>query len=101
MPDYRPAFDAMQQLKELGCPILAMSVTLTDAHIQSLKQDYLQSTDNCVFLTCGVHRANIQISLQRYKRHQKLTFEEDDGCDDDDENAEIESNLQAVIHRKS
>ena len=25
MPDYRTAFDAMKQLKELGCPILAMS----------------------------------------------------------------------------
>ena len=64
MPDYRPAFDAMQQLKELGCPILAMYATLTDAYVQSLKQDYLQSIDNCLVLTCGVHRANIQIGMQ-------------------------------------
>ena len=99
MPDYRPAFDAMQQLEELGCPILAMSATLTDAHVQSLKQDYLRSIDNCLVLTCGVQRANIQISMQRYRRHQKLTFDEGDGCDDD-ENDEVESDTQAVIYSK-
>ena len=51
---YQPAFDAMTQLKELGCPIFAISATLTDVYIQILKQDYLQSTANCIVLTCGV-----------------------------------------------
>ena len=38
LPDYRPSFDEMKQLKNLRCPIIAMSATLTDEQIQSLKQ---------------------------------------------------------------
>ena len=41
MPTYRPAFDEMQQLKELSCPIVAMSATLTSLQIDALKQKYV------------------------------------------------------------
>ena len=54
MPNYRPAFDAMKQLKELQCLIVAISATLTDVQISILKQEYLRSGD-CLVLTSGVH----------------------------------------------
>ena len=60
MPDYRPCFDAMKQLKEAGCPIIAMSATLTDKQICVLKQEYLR-IDKCVVLTSGVNRDNLQM----------------------------------------
>ena len=44
MPTYhldQPAFDEMHQLKELSCPIVAMSATLTSLQIDALKQKYL------------------------------------------------------------
>ena len=63
MPNYRPAFDAMKQLKELQCPIVAISATLTDVQISILKQEYLRSGD-CLVLTSGVHRDNVKISMQ-------------------------------------
>lgn len=84
MPDYRPAFDSMKQLKELGCPIVAMSATLTDRQIQRLKQDYLRCPENCIILTAGVHRDNMEIVLHRYKRRKCLKLAEDDDEDDDD-----------------
>ena len=63
MPNYRPAFDTMKQLKELQCPIVAISATLTDVQISILKQEYLRSGD-CLVLTSGVHRDNVKISMQ-------------------------------------
>ena len=63
MPNYRPEFDAMKQLKELQCPIVAMSATLTDLQISILKQEYLRSGD-CLVLTSEVHRDNVKISMQ-------------------------------------
>ena len=42
-----------------------MSVTLTDVQINTLKQQYLRN-GGCVVLTSGVHRDNVQISMQRY-----------------------------------
>ena len=50
LPNYRPAFDDMKKLKELGCPIVA----LTDEEIQC-KQQYLRSPHNCIVLTAGVN----------------------------------------------
>ena len=47
MPTYRPVFDEMQQLKELSCPIVAMSATLTSSQIDVLKQNYVQP-DKCL-----------------------------------------------------
>lgn len=35
MPEYRPAFDDMQQLKEMPCPIVCMSATLTKSQIEN------------------------------------------------------------------
>ena len=63
MSDYRPAFDSLKQLKELSCPIVAMSATLTDKQFTDLKQDYIQGY-NCIVLTNSVSRDNLQISLQ-------------------------------------
>jgi len=95
MPSYRPAFDDMKQLKELDCPILAMSATLTDTQIQILKEGYLQS-DNCLIFTSGVHRDNVQICMQRYKRCKKLIFDDEYyECEDseDDQQCNTASNL--------
>ena len=55
----------MKQLKDLKCPIVAMSATLTDVQINILKQQYLRN-GSCVVLTSGVHQDNVQISMQRY-----------------------------------
>ena len=55
----------MKQLKDLKCPIVAMSATLTDVQINTLKQQYLWN-GSFVVLTSGVHRDNVQISMQRY-----------------------------------
>ena len=41
MPTYQPDFDEMQQLKELSCPIVVMSATLTSSQIDVLKQNYV------------------------------------------------------------
>ena len=64
MPDYQLVFDAIKQLKELGCPIVAMSATLTDRQIQSLKKDYLRCPENCIVLTTGVHHNNMEIHVR-------------------------------------
>ena len=51
IPSYRPAFDKMMQLKELPCPIVAMSATLTNSQIKVLQQNYLHQ--ECAVLTKG------------------------------------------------
>ena len=63
MPDYRSTFDSMKRLKELSCPIVAMSATLTDKQISELKQEFLRS-DKCIVLINSVSRSNLQILLQ-------------------------------------
>ena len=92
MSDYRPAFDNMKQLKELSCPIIAMSATLTDKQINDLKKEYVRG-DNCIVLTNSVSRDNLQISLQRYRRRRYQPFadnicnyHDDDDSDDNDYN---------------
>ena len=40
MYSYRPAFNDMRQLKNLPCPIIAMSATLTGSQVQRLQQEY-------------------------------------------------------------
>ena len=89
MPDYRPAFDAMKQLKQLNCPIIAMSATLTDRQISVLRKEYLRN-DKCVVLTNGVHRDNLQISFQRYRRRRCQTFDDEVSDDDNDDGSNVE-----------
>jgi len=61
-PSYCPEFDKMVQFKDLPCPIVAMSATLTDSQIKILQQIFLHS--ECVVLTKGVHRDNLQLSIK-------------------------------------
>ena len=44
-----------------------MSATLTSCQIEKLRQEYLHN-DQCVVLTKGVHRDNLELNLLRYKR---------------------------------
>ena len=87
MPDYRPAFDDMQQLKEMPCPIVCMSATLTRSQVDILKQKYLRS-DKCLVFTKGVHRENLQLCLQRYRRCRLVSAEQfiEDDNESDKEN---------------
>ena len=86
MPSYRPAFDGMQQLRELACPILAMSATLTASQIDVLKQKYVRS-DQCLVITKGVQWENLRLSLQLYRRRKLISVEylldDDDQSDKD------------------
>ena len=94
MPDYRPAFDNMQQLKEMPYPIVCISATLTVSQIEMSKQNYVRS-DKCLVFTKGVHRENLQLSMQRYTRcrlgHAEHFSGEDSNNDDqsDKENEQI------------
>ena len=74
MYSYRPAFNDMMQLKSLSCPIIAMSATLTGCQVEKLRQEYLHN-DQCVVLTKGVHRDNLELSLLRYKRCKSSSME--------------------------
>ena len=67
MPSFRPAFDSLKQLRQLSCPLLAMSATLTNEQIGILQTAYLHK-DNCLTITQGVHRDNLKLQLKRYKR---------------------------------
>ena len=89
IPFYRPAFDKMMQLKELPCPIVAMSATLMNSQIKVLQQNYLHQ--ECVLVTKGVYRDNLQLSIQRYKRCKLQSFD-----DDEDEDAETDSRCDSV-----
>jgi len=89
LSDFRPAFDDTKQLKDLEHPIVAMSATLTDEQIEALKQQYLRNTHDCVVLTAGVHRNNLEICLHRYKRRQFQKIPDDSGGDDDDANIDV------------
>ncbi|XP_065893823.1 uncharacterized protein [Dysidea avara] len=103
MPDYRSTFDSMKQLKELSCPIVAMSATLTDKQISELKQEFLRS-DKCVVLINSVSRSNLQILLQRYRRRRHRPFADisnsincdDEDCDEDDEYQSTLSSSQSM-----
>jgi len=55
LPDYRREFDDRKWLKELGCPIVAMSATLTEKEIRCLKQLYLRSPLNCTTKSTQLH----------------------------------------------
>jgi len=93
MPDYRMAFDDMQQLKEMPCPIVCMSATLTESQIEMLKQSYVRS-DKCLVFTKGVHRENLQLSMQRYRccrlGHAE-SFSGEDSNNDDESDKENET----------
>ena len=57
---YHPAFDDMKQLREFQCPILAMSATLMDTQIDTLKEEYLQSDKSIVLTICANMHAKLQ-----------------------------------------
>ena len=77
----------MKQLKNLPCPIIAMSATLTGCQIEKLRQEYLHN-DQCVVLTKGVHRDNLELNLLCYKRCKSSNTEIEilDEESDDEEN---------------
>ena len=79
----------MMQLKELPCPIVAMSATLMNSQIKVLQQNYLHQ--ECAVLTKGVYHDNLQLSIQRYKRCKLQSFD-----DDEDEDAETDSRCDSV-----
>ena len=86
---HRPAFDKMMQFKELPCPIVAMSATLTDSQIKMFQQNFLHR--ECVILTKGVHRDNLQLSIKRYKHCKQQSFD-----DEEDENVETDPSCHPV-----
>ena len=45
MYSYHPAFNDMKQLKNLPCPIIAMSATLTGCQVEKLQQEYLHNDE--------------------------------------------------------
>ena len=87
MYSYRPAFNDMKQLKNLSCPIIAMSATLTGCQIEKLQHEYLHN-GQCVVLTKGVHRDNLELNVLRYKRCKSSNIEIEilDEESDDEEN---------------
>jgi len=101
LPSYRPAFDKLRQLQKLLCPIIAMSATLTADQIALLKKDYMCGED-VVVLTKGVHRENVKLQVQRYKR-RKQVYSTDEVIDSDDEepvSLNATSSLwEAVLHK--
>ena len=88
LPSYRPAFD---DLRKLSCPIIAMSATLIGNQVTLLQERYLRN-DNIVVLQRSVHRQNLKLKVQRYKRHKQVMHGQadidDDDDDDDEENSE-------------
>jgi len=62
MPSFRSAFDELKRLKELNCPILAMSATVTSRQADSLKAEFLRG-DNCITVVNSVHRSNLKLQL--------------------------------------
>jgi len=95
MPDYRPAFDNMQQLKEMPYPIVCISATLTVSQIEMLKQNYVRS-DKCLVFTKGVHRENLQLSMQRYTRCRLGHAEHFSGEDSNNDNESDKENEQIL-----
>ena len=84
LPSYRPAFDDLRKLQQLSCPIIAMSATLTSNQISLLQEKYLHS-GNTVILQKGVHRQNLRLQIQRYKRCKQVLHGRMDIDDDDDD----------------
>ena len=74
MYSYRPAFNDMKQLKNLSCPIIAMFATLTGCQIKKLQYEYLHN-GQCVVLTKGVHKDNLELNVLRYKRCKSSNIE--------------------------
>ena len=65
----------------------AMSATLTSLQVDTLKQEYIRS-DRCFVTTKGVHRQNLQLRMQRYRRSKQNNFENGVVLDDDDSDRE-------------
>ena len=86
-----PTFNGIKQLKNLPCPIIATSATLTTCQVEKLKQEYLHN-DQCVVLTKGVHRDNLELNLLCYKRCKSSSIESkilDEQSDDEEKNSQL------------
>ena len=81
MPSFRSVFDELKQLKQLSCPLLAMSATLTTTQVDMLQTHYVRG-GNCITIINSVNRDNLKVQLRRYKRQKMLQ------CSDDSENEE-------------
>ena len=79
---YRLAFDSMNQLRKLQCPIVAMSATLSSDNVQKLQSRFLHS-GRCVVLANRDNRQNVKLHIQRYKRCKRHVFAE---SNEEDEN---------------
>ena len=84
LPSYRPAFNYLKKLKDISCPIIAMSATLTRDQIALLQNGYLNISDT-VILKKAVYRSNLKLELQRYKRCKQHTYNVNCSDDDDDQ----------------
>ena len=94
MPSFRPAFDELKRLKELNCPILAMSATVTSRQVDILKAEFLRG-DNCITVINSVHRSNLKLQLSRYKRKKIQALQlHDDASDEDSEDDCTEVNSE-------
>jgi len=67
LPKYHPVFNDLKKQKEISCPIIAMSATLTNDQIAQLQQDFLRSSNTVTFKK-AVNRGNHKLQLQLYKR---------------------------------
>ena len=85
---YRPAFDALKQLRKMPCPIIAMSATLTSDQIDVLQKEYMHG-EKCLVLTKSAHRNNLKLTLRQYRRGKAYTFEDEDTHASDGECADL------------
>ena len=86
---FRPAFDSLKQLRQLLCPLLAMSATLTNEQIGILKTAYLRK-ENYLTITQGVHRDNLKLQLKKYKikKTPVVLYSSDSKSDSEDSQSE-------------
>jgi len=101
LPSYCPAFDEMKQLQKLSCPIIAMSAILTAEQIALLQQDYMHG-ESIVILTKGIHRKNLKLQVQRYKRHKQVFIANDTIYSDENESVSMTSSAslwEVTMHK--
>ena len=73
-----------------------MSATLTGNQVTLLQERYLRN-DNTVVLQRSVHRQNLKLKVQRYKRCKQVMYGQAD-IDDDDDEEEEEENSEDLIY---
>ena len=105
MPSFRPAFDELKRLKQLNCPLLAMSATVTSRQVDILQTEYLRG-DDCITIVHSVHRDNLRLQLNRYKRKKiQAVLQHDDASDedseDDQDNMDVGGESNSVVANSS